>query len=188
MGKLDFESFETSVNIHNAAYMKDVIPKRDNFLKGNCHKTDKFYETIVNDIIKSFNTWSFKREQPDSIEKLKSVITKAVKLGRPIAFVLYWGKGPRFEQAHPDTKCLNYLNDLVGRIQKIYQTGAQITLIFTDTHAKLNGFSLKVTHKYFSEIAMSAAKFNYHYCFLGDLVHDLELSYPIPSAPSEEML
>ena len=188
MGKLDFESFESPAEALKSVYNRNIIQKTDSLLKGNCHKNDKYDESIADNIIKTFNTWSFKREQPDSIQKITAAVLKAVKSQQPISFVLYWGKGPRCEQAHPDMKCLGYLNELAGRITQAYQPGAAITLIFTDTHAQLNGFSLKVTHKYFAEIAISAAQLDFDYCFLGDLTRTMGQPQLTHTPPSEEML
>ncbi len=90
-------------------------------------------------IIKSFNTWAFKREQPGNPERLVPAVEAAMQAGRPLEFVLYWGKGPRAEIAAPDLACLDYLGQLAERVRQAYAPGAVFRLIFTDTHAALNG-------------------------------------------------
>ena len=188
MGSLDCKSLEASkimVKIENGG---GVTGSKYDYSKTKCHKTDKYYEITVDKIVKSFNTWFFKREQPDSVEKLSLTISRAVKLEQPISFVLYWGRGPRFEKAHPDIRCLNYLNEFVNRITNIYKGGAAITLIFTDTHARLNGFSSESTARYFKDIAQSASQFNFKFCFLGDLVQSLKAPHPRPENPSDDMI
>jgi hypothetical protein len=67
-------------------------------------------------ILQSFNTWAFKREQPDNAEAMLRTIADAVKNNRPIQFVLYWGKGPRSCLDTPDIACLDYLSALLRRI------------------------------------------------------------------------
>ncbi len=188
MGSLDFKSFETSANMINITDVEGKIENNNLYFRERCHKADKYYDFIVDKILKSFNTWFFKREQPDSVEKLKDAVARAVKLEQPVSFVLYWGKGPRFERAHPDVLCLNYLNEFVNRITKIYKEGATITLIFTDTHARLNGFPSDATLQYFDEIADSAAQFNFRHCKLGELVNSLEKPHPTPELPSDDMI
>ena len=60
---------------------------------------------LPSSVVKSFNTWAFKREQPDNIELAERAAAVAIENQRPLPFVLYWGKGPRNEIAAPDQKC-----------------------------------------------------------------------------------
>src|SRR6266542_6152940 len=90
-------------------------------------------------VLRAFNTWAFKREQPADPHLLLQIVSDSIALGTPISFVLYWGKGPRCRIAQPDIDCLDYLAGLARRVKQAYQPGASITLIFTDTHAELNG-------------------------------------------------
>ena len=46
-------------------------------------------------VLKAFNTWAYKREQPSCADRLRDVVIRAVTKDVPIPFVLYWGKGPR---------------------------------------------------------------------------------------------
>ena len=139
-------------------------------------------------ILRSFNTWAFKREQPDSVDLLLKSISKAVSHRQPIPFVLYWGKGPRRTEGAPDTLCLNFLNSLAERVRQVYSPGALFTLIFTDTHADLNGHSADASQQYFSEIAALGKAFEFRSCLLGDLVADSSLSDAESDAPGTPML
>jgi L-tyrosine isonitrile synthase len=107
-------------------------------------------------IVAAFNTWSFKREQPSSLEALTQSVRNSVSLSQPVEFVLYWGKGPRSAIAPPDEQCLDYLVSMRSRIQAIYQPGAEITLVLTDTHASLNGHSATDIQTYFTDISNAA--------------------------------
>src|ERR1700742_905468 len=60
-------------------------------------------------ILSAFNTWAFKREQPDDPQQMQRLIADAIAAGAPISFVLYWGKGPRCRIGQPDGDCLHYL-------------------------------------------------------------------------------
>ncbi|MGI4765183.1 MAG: hypothetical protein ACRYGP_08990 [Janthinobacterium lividum] len=108
-------------------------------------------------VLKAFNTWAYKREQPSCAERLRDVVTHAVTLTAPIPFVLYWGKGPRTEVAAPDLACLDYLASMAARIRAAYGAGASVRLILTDTHAKLNGHAVEAADAYFAGIAGAAA-------------------------------
>jgi KipI family sensor histidine kinase inhibitor len=85
-------------------------------------------------VLKSFNTWAFKREQPSDQSLLHALISGAIEREESISFVLYWGKGPRSYLAEPDVTCLDFLALLAHRVREVYDQGAAITLIFTDTH------------------------------------------------------
>ena len=86
-------------------------------------------------ILQAFNTWAFRREQPDNVLSLLQVISGALQLAQPVPFVLYWGKGPRCGLSEPDTACLDYLAALGSRVHQVYEPGASFKLIFTDTRS-----------------------------------------------------
>ncbi len=109
-------------------------------------------------ILKSFNTWAFKREQPSDMTCLSQTIRKASRENGPVEFVLYWGKGRRAHLDEPDTACLDYLASMVDRIRQVYAPGASIRLIFTDTHATLNGYAPDAMNAYFDAVGTAALK------------------------------
>ena len=99
----------------------------------------------VEPVLRSFNTWAFKRQQPSSIDGLRRCIAGAMARCEAIPFVLYWGKGPRRNLAAPDAQCLNYLATMAKAITQSYAPGARLTLICTDTHALHNGHAKSST-------------------------------------------
>ena len=121
-------------------------------------------------LVQAFNSWAFKREQPDSAEKLRRLAFLAVEKATPLAFVLYWGRGPRADVAAPERQCLDYLTALVGRVEARHPPGAQLTLICTDTHARLNGYGSLSTQRYFRQVTAAAGLHGFKTCFLSDLV------------------
>jgi hypothetical protein len=125
-------------------------------------------------ILASFNTWSFKREQPTDPQLMLQVITDAVARGEPVSFVLYWGKGPRRSIAKPDLDCLDYLAAFTRRVKEIYQPGAILRLIFTDTHAQLNGHSVASMRRYFDEIEGAARLRGFECCWMTALTRAAE--------------
>jgi hypothetical protein len=141
-------------------------------------------------VLHAFNTWAFKREQPDDALMMLQVISRAMALGEPIPFVLYWGKGPRSVIGAPDIECLEYIAALAGRIRDLYSAGAAIKLIFTDTHAALNGHSQASMAAYFTEIEAAARDFGFEHCWMSHLTRAASairetLDDP---APDEEIL
>lgn len=124
----------------------------------------------VDAVLKAFNTWAYKREQPSSADGLRSVVSRAVTEGAPLSFVLYWGKGPRSEIAPPDLTCLDYLASITARIGAAYEGGASVRLILTDTHARLNGHSANAIDSYFGDVADAAAVRGFETVRLSSLV------------------
>jgi L-tyrosine isonitrile synthase len=127
-------------------------------------------EGTPDEILRSFNTWAFKREQPDSIELLRASLAKAAAESKPVNFVLYWGKGLRCNLADEDIQCLEFLRTMGQRVREAYAPGAAFTLIFTDTHAGLNGHSEADAALYFSEVRQAAAARNFSSCILSQIV------------------
>ncbi len=125
-------------------------------------------------VLQGFNTWAFKREQPDNPQLMVQIISEAIERGEPVPFVLYWGKGPRCRLDEPDTTCLDYLAALARRVRGAYPHGAAITLIFTDTHAELNGHSKQSVDEYFAAVETGARTRGFATCRLGNLVRAAE--------------
>jgi len=121
-------------------------------------------------LVQSFNSWAFKREQPDNLETLKHVARAAIERDSPLAFVLYWGRGPRAHVAAPERQCLDFLAALAHRVRTQHAAGAEVTIICTDTHAELNGHSPLSTRRYFVEVQREAAQRGFRARLLSDLV------------------
>jgi hypothetical protein len=121
-------------------------------------------------LVQSFNSWAFKREQPDDLEKLKRVARSAIERESPLAFVLYWGRGPRAHAAAPERQCLDFLAGLADRVRSQHAPGAEVTIICTDTHAELNGHPPRSTRQYFEEVQREAAQRGFGARLLSDLV------------------
>jgi hypothetical protein len=121
-------------------------------------------------VLQSFNTWAFKREQPADPDLMLHIIAEAMARDEPIPFILYWGKGPRCRLDEPDVACLDYLAAFSRRVHEIYKRGAALTLIFTDTHAELNGHSRLSAREYFAEVDSSARQRGFAGCWMSELV------------------
>ena len=107
-------------------------------------------------VLSSFNTWSFKREQPTEPDLLLKTIELHVTRGTPVELVLYWGKGPRSRIAPPDVACLDFLATMRARIEGQYAQGTATTLTLTDTPARLNGHAEQAINAYFRDVSEAA--------------------------------
>lgn len=121
-------------------------------------------------VLRAFNTWAFKREQPEHPHLLLQVVTTAVARSEPLRFVLYWGKGPRCRIGPEDLECLDYLGSMIARVREAHAAGAAVTLILTDTHARHNGHPEESIASYFAAIADEAARRGLQTCRLSALV------------------
>lgn len=125
---------------------------------------------LASDIIESFNTWKFKREQPRTEEKLFETILRAVRFGKPVSFTMYWGKGDRATAGEDEKQAILYLQEMIKAIGKKYLHGANITFILTDTHAELNGYSMSEIEKYFDSVSQLARKVGFNTTKLSNFV------------------
>jgi hypothetical protein len=142
-------------------------------------------------ILKSFNTRAFRREQPDRREAMLDVISRAMAAHEPVPFVMYWGKGLRPLLAAPEYACLDYLVTMLQRVGECYRPGAKMTLAFTDTHASLNGHSQESIETYFADLDAAARSRGFEVCRLSALMDATEIEPDADSAaelPSEELL
>jgi L-tyrosine isonitrile synthase len=137
-------------------------------------------------VLRSFNTWAFKREQPSDQHMMLRFISRAIDRQEPVKFVLYWGKGPRNEAGEPEVQCLDYLANLASHVKSVYAPGAAIKLILTDTHAGLNGHSPENIRCYFDDIKNLAGQRGFETCWLGHLV-EAAGSFAI-AAPLDDMI
>jgi hypothetical protein len=151
--------------------------------RGKGHKAASPSLTTVNAdlVLRSFNTWAYKRQQPDNIEVLQQQIEAAIKANAPIEFCLYWGKGPRHVISHAEIECLDYLNSMANRIRSVFEPGVKFTLIFTDTHARLNGHSSEVIERYVNAVRAAAEARGFKTCFLSDLVSSAQSAGCVPA-------
>ena len=127
-------------------------------------------QVLAEQILRTFNTWSFKRQHPSDIGLMLNVISHTIRRSEPLSFALYWGKGPRCSLADPDMQCLDFLGAFSDRVKQGYAPGAALNLIFTDTHAELNGYSQPGIEKYFHEVGAFARERGMCTRRLGELV------------------
>jgi hypothetical protein len=132
-------------------------------------------------VLRAFNTWAYKREQPDNIDILNRNIQAAIDTQTPLEFCLYWGKGPRSTISKAEIECLDYLSGMARRIQDVFSPGVKFTLIFTDTHARLNGHKPEAVQSYVDAVRSAAEARGFDGCFLSQLVADAEAAGCTPA-------
>jgi L-tyrosine isonitrile synthase len=127
-------------------------------------------ETVDPDkVLGSFNIRMFRRAPPSDPEMIRQIIAEAIAARSAIQFVLYWGKGPRGTIERPDVECLDYIVSFARRVRESFEPGAAIKLIFSDTHAELNGHSPASIRQYFADIDAAAAMRGFDTCLLSEV-------------------
>ncbi len=180
----------TSVSVEqNTSQSNEVVAEsRSKKRSGGRPKQNK---VCSDKVLQTFNTWAFKREQPSDLDLLRCFVASAIARNEPISFVLYWGKGPRRRVAQPELECLDFLTALTNRVGGGYGEGAKITLIFTDTHARLNGHCTESARDYFGAVEELARERGFETCLLGDLTRasNIHVSTEMAQNPaSDEVL
>jgi L-tyrosine isonitrile synthase len=142
-------------------------------------------------VLRAFNTWAFKREQPSDVQLMLDTLSEAVAARAAIRFVLYWGKGPRHAVGAPDLQCLDFLAAVAARVKGVHAPGAAITLLLTDTHAELNGYCRQDIDRYFDEVKAAAQQRGFETRSLDQLVKaagNLATAVPLDDTVPAEML
>ncbi|HEV2574784.1 hypothetical protein [Methylocella sp. CPCC 101449] len=136
-------------------------------------------------VLKAFNTRAFKREKPDNPDLMLNIIDDALKANAPVPFVFYWGKGPRPFFGAPELQCLDYIDAMMERIRQLYPTGVDVTLIFTDTHAALNGHKREAIYSYYAELTAHAATKGFKTELLSALIDKIDLPLQADAAQAQ---
>jgi hypothetical protein len=170
----EFEGVAVNDNRHRAADDRMAMPNSRTPGKIGSPQILSHAGVAATNVLRSFNTWAFKREQPADPHLMLQFISEAMAREMPVPFVLYWGKGPRCNLDIPDIECLDYLASLARRVRAVYKPGAAIKLIFTDTHAGLNGHSASSIRGYFDEIDLKARQYGFDTCWLSQIIRAAE--------------
>jgi hypothetical protein len=121
-------------------------------------------------ILAAFNVRTFRREPPGDEQLMLQFIARAIAFNEPVPFIMYWGKGPRPTMAKPDVDCIAFLDAMLDRVREVYAHGARLKLLFTDTHALLNGHAPDAVRAYFGEIGHYVRERGIESCWLGDVL------------------
>ncbi|MCL5411058.1 MAG: asparagine synthase-related protein [Patescibacteria group bacterium] len=153
-------NLETKEEVYYFNFYKDFgyLKAAFNQRRTAVNKVNTLDKSLSQKVIEQFNTWSFKREQPNDEEGIERVVEEAVGKNTPIPFVLYWGKGEKNTAGKQEIDALNMLENINDRIKQAYKPGAEFTLVFTDTHAVLNGYSEGGIQQYYSSVKILATE------------------------------
>ncbi|MBC7659546.1 MAG: acyl--CoA ligase, partial [Chitinophagaceae bacterium] len=114
--------------------------------------------TLCEEIITSLNRVRYKRAQPSDPGGMSKLVQKALKTGTPLSFLAYWGCGTRDNFSEFDKQTLDRLKEYVDGAKRVPQVPSELTIIFTDTHARNNKIPVERMTSYFAGIRNYAEK------------------------------
>lgn len=89
-------------------------------------------------------------ESESEFSKIEDAVENTIRSRMPLSFVMYWGISAKQESCSADEQAIAFIEKLSKELQSKYQVGAKFELIFCDTHANFNGYSLK--NSYISQV------------------------------------
>lgn len=132
--------------------------------------TEQRNARMSKEILDTFNVWQFKREQPHTAPKIQEKILEHVKEDTPVSFIMYWGKGKKEISGNTEVQALKYLCKMLDKVKEKHEPGTSLTIIFTDTHAKLNGYSEREIKTYFDSVKKQISDYGFNFLSLSELV------------------
>src|SRR5258708_39909523 len=97
----EFDGVAVNDNQHRASESGTSAPKSGRSGKNGSPQILSHTGVAATKVLRSFDTWAFKREQPADPHLMLQFISEAIALDAPVPFVLYWGKGPRCNLGTP---------------------------------------------------------------------------------------
>ncbi|NWK79675.1 class I adenylate-forming enzyme family protein [Aquitalea sp. LB_tupeE] len=110
----------------------------------------------------AIDTNRFKRANCSDREKITAQFQSRILRDLPLHFLTYWGAGQRNEINENDVRAMQRIKEMLEVTCSQKPLMAEITLIFTDIHAKLNGKSANRVDLYFQRIEKLAAQHGFN--------------------------
>jgi len=126
-------------------------------------------------VLASLGSWKLERAQPSEPEKLRALIQDALTRGRPISFLSYWGAGRRGSIGDIDRVSLGRLKAYVEGARRVPQAPPELTLLFTDMHARNYRIPEARMQTYWTEIETHAQALGIRTARLSDLWSEARL-------------
>lgn len=121
--------------------------------------------------LSSFLSGKKKEIREKQISELNKYVNERVENNKNIIrFIMYWGASNKKYPDKFDFETLFHLFGFLRNVEKNYKKEVHLTIIFTDTHAILNGFSSENYRNYHKRIRMILNEFNYSHVLLSEVI------------------
>jgi hypothetical protein len=121
--------------------------------------------------ISSFLAGKKKEVRNNQISELDIYVLERLKQNKKhLRFVMYWGASDKKYPDKFDFDALFHLFGFLRIIEKQYKIEVHLTIVFTDTHAMLNGYSTDNYKNYHKEIRKILNEFNYSHVLMSEVL------------------
>lgn len=110
-------------------------------------------------------------------QELSQAIRDSVAVRVPLAFLMPWGKGRKRSTDHAETLAVEFLARLQVRLREVYPPGFNLTVMLTDTHAAINGYTREETTRYFDAVREALRPLAPGYAFTSELWSRTGITY-----------
>jgi len=119
----------------------------------------------------AIDTNRFKRANCSDREKITAQFQSRILRDLPLHFLAYWGAGQRNEINENDERAMQRIKEMLEVACSDKPLRAEISLIFTDIHAKLNGKPAGRVDQYFQRIEKLAEQHGFNCVRASDIWH-----------------
>lgn len=121
--------------------------------------------------LKSFLAEKNKSIRKKQITELDTYIhSRKGKDKNVIRFVKYWGLSSKKFIDKFDLDAIIFLFGFLRSVEKKYKMDVHLTLVFTDTHAILNGYNPEIYNSYIKDIRHAMNCFNYSHVLMSEVL------------------
>lgn len=124
-------------------------------------------------IYKLITKREYKREKPLNSILLKKVISENIYKNKPLNFVMYWGKWYRNSFSDVESIVFERLYKYFSYITKYYTPWINLSIIYADSHAKLNWFDNYSIDSYKNSLKNFELKFWFKLFSMSELYKDI---------------
>jgi len=104
---------------------------------------------VVREILSVLLSGRFARNPRTLTPALESAVMNCVESNGPLKLLLLWGKGHKDLPDRAETQACQFLLKFRERLTRAWPQAFHLKVLFTDTHAMINGYSSSTIRSYF---------------------------------------
>jgi L-tyrosine isonitrile synthase len=118
------------------------------------------------------------------LQSIEMFVLRAKKEGNWINFLKYWGGSDKINMDKYDYNSILMLVGFLKTIERKYDIYTNLNIIFTDTHAYLNGYDEEKYQKYFGQVRQSLNSLNFNHTIMSEILNPFAKSKGFSSTKS----
>lgn len=124
---------------------------------------------ILEEVLQALGNRRFVRCPVDRSDDLETILQTTIAKGDPIRVVLLWGKGRKRQPDSAEQHAAQFMDRYAEGVQHAWWPGVRYSVLFADTHARLNGYDHTESLRYFQRARATLASVVEDFGFLSDL-------------------